>query len=123
MSNFAGHSKPMNIKVNVSKSKRELFVDFELYADNDPDFKRELVTLMIDNLTELHGAYKVSATQSDPVLFSKAVHKMKTTLVMLEDPELNTVIEDLKRPDAEPGNISRFGNIIAELIESLSEVK
>ncbi len=113
----------MNTRTIVSKPKRALLIDFELYADNDPDFKRELITLMIDNLREVLAAYKASVKQSEPDIFSKACHKMKTTLVMLEDPELTAVVEDLKRPDAEPGNVSRFGKIIAELIESLSEAK
>lgn len=111
----------MNTRTTVSK--RTLLVDFELYADNDPEFKQELIILMIDNLTELHSALKMSAKANEPDIFRKSCHKMKTTMVMLADSELNAVVEDLKRPDAEPGNISRFGNIVAELIESLSDVK
>jgi hypothetical protein len=111
----------MNTRTTVSK--RTLLVDFELYADNDPEFKQELIALMIDNLTELHSAFKDSVKQNDPDIFRKSCHKMKTTLVMLEDPELDAIVIDLKQPDVEPGSISRFGNVIAELIESLSEVK
>ncbi|MBA4055989.1 MAG: hypothetical protein C0490_14840 [Marivirga sp.] len=109
----------MNTRTNVSTSKRTLFIDFEMYADNDPEFKQELIALMIDNLNELHKAYGTSVKQKDPEIFRKACHKVKTTLVMLEDPEIDAVVEDLKKPDVDPGNISRFENIIAELVESL----
>jgi len=102
---------------------RTLFIDFDLYAEDDPDFKLELIALMIDNLNELHAAYGVSINQKEPMIFRKAYHKVKTTIAMLEDPELNAVVEELKNPDVDPSIVSRFGNIITELIESLSGVK
>lgn len=113
----------MNTRTNATTSNRPLFIDFELYADNDPEFKQELITGMIDNLNELLEALRASIKQNDRTIFSKSYHKMKTTLVMLEDPEFDAVIEDLRKPEVDPMHIPRFQNIVAEIISSLLGVK
>jgi len=100
-------------------TKRKLFIDFDLYADNDPDFKQELIELMIDNLQELQQAYRLSAEQHDPQIFLKACHKVKTTLCMLEDIELQAVVEDLKHPGMTQDKVFLFNKLSAEIIASL----
>jgi hypothetical protein len=99
--------------------KRPLVVDFDLYADNDPDFKQELIELMVDNLEELLEAYKTSVEQKDPPFFSKACHKVKTTLVMLEDKELDALVEDLKTMEADETRAFLLKKICEEIIASL----
>lgn len=109
----------MNNKINESISKRILFIDFDLYAENDPDFKQELIELMIDNLQELQQAYDLSAEQHEPVFFLKACHKVKTTLSMLADVEFNVAVEDLKNPGVSAERISLFKKLSGEIIISL----
>lgn len=110
----------MSIDKNTNQSKRKLLIDFELYADNDPDFKRELVKLMAENLEELRDAQSLSVSGHDPLLFSKSYHKMKTTLVMLEDEEFDTVIQHLKSGSFDSHTVSEFHRIVAEIISSLA---
>ena len=113
----------MNTRINESKLSRTLFVDFELYADNDPDFKRELIDHMVDNLQELLQAYRTSIDQNDTTPFQKVCHKVKTTLVILEDDELNALVEDLKNMSVEGARISLLNKICAEIIASLLSEK
>ena len=86
------------------KTNRELYVDFALYADNDPEFKAELIDGMIENLEELEQAYFQSLTQQDPTYLKKACHKVQTTLSMLDDKELNAV----KKKERPVVGIGRF---------------
>ena len=101
-------------------SKRTLFIDFKLYADNDEAFKQELIELMIENLRELQQAYGLSVDRNDPEIFLKACHKVKTTLSMLADSELDAVVEELKSPGVSPSRVALFDKLTAEIIISLS---
>lgn len=78
-----GEAKPINI-------------DFDLYTDNDSDFKHKLVVLMISNLNELQQALFHSLQNQDVQSFSKASHKVHATLVILDDADLDQVIAELK---------------------------
>jgi hypothetical protein len=109
----------MNSRINASTVKRALFIDFNLYADNDPAFKQELIGLMVDNLQELQQALHISVEQKDPEFFLKACHKATTTLIMLEDKELNALVEDLKIKEADEARISLLNKLSAEIISSL----
>ena len=109
----------MNNKVNQGMLNRKLSIDFELYTDNDAEFKSELIDHIIDNLHELLQSYRLSVDQKDSGSFHKACHKVKTTLVMLEDDELNALVEDLKKfPPAIERTFS-LDNIGAAIIDSL----
>ena len=59
----------MNTITNEKMLNRALFIDFDLYAENDPDFKQELIELMIENLHELRQAHCRSV---DPTRFAGA---------------------------------------------------
>jgi hypothetical protein len=98
--------------------KRPLLVDFEAYTDNDPEFKKELVVSMIDNLQELQQCYETAVASRDTGLFSKCCHKVKVTLVMLQDPELDEVIGLLQK-DVLALCKPSFDRIIKEIIGSL----
>jgi hypothetical protein len=78
-----GEAKPLNI-------------DFDLYTDNDEDFKHQLLILIISNLNELQQAMFFSLQNNEVESFSKASHKVHATLVILEDPELDYAIAEMK---------------------------
>lgn len=78
-----GVAKPINI-------------DFDLYTDNDPGFKHQLLILMISNLNELQQAMFYSLQNQQVEAFSKASHKIHATLVILEDAELDQLIAEVK---------------------------
>ncbi len=112
----------MRTGVNNDQSKRPILVDFELYTDGDPEFKKELITLMIDNLSELKLAGRQSLEVQNTEVFSKACHKIKITLVMLADQELQAATEALTNQGMNPDKISDLNKIIEELIAGLLDV-
>ena len=103
--------------------QRALFIDFSLYTDDDPDFKEELIGLMIENLQELKQAYAQSVDQRDPKIFQKACHKVKPTLSMLADRDLDAVVEDLKNQGADQSQVVIFNKLSAAIMDSLSAEK
>ncbi|HTE31314.1 MAG TPA: hypothetical protein VK666_13125 [Chryseolinea sp.] len=113
----------MNTRFNGSTVKRTLFIDFNLYADDDPEFKQELIELIIENLEELQQSYQTSIEQTELSFFLKACHKVKTTLVMLDDQELNALVEDLKNGEANGLRISLLKELCSAIIVSLWAVK
>ena len=90
-----------------------------MYSDDDPDFKRELIKLMIENLEELEQAYYQSSEQKNITILQKAYHKVKTTLSMLDDHELNAIVEDLHDTRLGPAAIHHYRRIRAEITASL----
>ncbi len=101
------------------KTNRVLYVDFALYADNDPEFKAELIDGMIENLEELEQAYSRSLAEQDFTHLKKAYHKVQTTLTMLDDKELNAIIEEMKDPVSGIGAIASYKQIRADITSSL----
>ena len=113
----------MKARINETMLKRTISIDFDAYADNDPDFKQELTAIMIDNLQELKRAYSLSVMQNNLDVFLRACHKMKTTLFMLGDAELSAIVEDLKNPLVVPYTVSLFNTLIAQIIAGLLDQK
>lgn len=103
---------------------RPLFVDFELYAEGDAEFKKELITHMISNLAELKQELQVAISQNDLKIFRVACHKYHTTVSMLADPGLDAAIESIKEgisgPDAEE-KIERFNFLCMVITKSLEK--
>jgi CheY-like chemotaxis protein len=55
---------------------RPLKIKFDLYADSDPEFKLELITLMISNLRELQYASYRSFYKEDAGIFNTIAHRL-----------------------------------------------
>lgn len=75
---------------------RPLSAKLDAFTDNDPEFKQELMVLMVQNLRELQEAVEKLLLRSQFPYFEKIVHKTKSVLLILDDHELNNVIEELK---------------------------
>jgi hypothetical protein len=106
-------------KIKESSWKRPLYVDFDTYTDNDADFKKELIDHMVENIRELVSAHQISAQQKDTTLFLKVRHKVKTTLVMLADKELDILVENGRGlVISEPDNAA-LEKLCTEIINSL----
>jgi hypothetical protein len=86
----------MNISILQSTSSRPLFIDFEQYTDGDAEFKKELITLMIDNLKEIQDALNEAMQRNMLEIFEKTCHKIKPTLSMLEDKDFIDTIQCVK---------------------------
>lgn len=107
----------------ASSSFRPLFVDFKLHADNDPDFKLELIELMIANLSELKKAFENSQKENNIDIYQRACHKVKVSLTLLNDLEFTDTTEALKNPGASQAKIDLFYKLCDEIIKSLTEEK
>lgn len=107
---------------------RPLRIKFELYADSNPAFKMELISLMISNLRELqHASYKSYYT-GELKLFQSSSHKVKSTLILLDDPEYDYIVETLKqallsasRPDDIHQKIYKFNWFTESIIKALED--
>ena len=109
----------MNSKILGSSSMRPLFIDFDAYTDGDDDFKKELIVLIIDNLRELQQI--LSPNSYDIQVFHKVCHKVKATLVMLDDSEMMETIEQLKIM-TNHSQLNLLDKICEDIIESLNRV-
>jgi hypothetical protein len=85
----------MNISILTPNNCRPLSIDFDLYTDGDLEFKKELVVLMIDNLRELQQSLKAADQQNNLDIFRKTCHKIKPTISMLDDQDLNVNIDEM----------------------------
>ena len=116
----------MKISVVQPSGDRPLFIDFNLYTDGDADFKKELITHMIDNLQELQKALQTAHQQNTPDLFVKTSHKVKPTLSMLDDKDLlettHMLSEEFSNSLVRQNGIIRFNTICAGIIKSLEKL-
>lgn len=104
---------------------RPLSIDFNMYTDGDPDFKRELISHLIGNVQEL----KLALPDIDPMTsthFIKVLHKMRATVAMLNDREFTETLEEIKSfiISSQPleffkRKLASFSGLCDSLIESL----
>ena len=106
---------------------RQVSANLDLYTEGDPDFKRELAGHLIKNINELKDALREAIANTDVTPFSKAIHKVKTSLAMLGDEKFNALIEKLREDLANgpAGNIqddtSEFDDLATKIIAGLRE--
>jgi DNA replicative helicase MCM subunit Mcm2 (Cdc46/Mcm family) len=106
-------------EIKGSQGKRQLHVDFDSYTDNDPDFRKELIDHMVENIRELISAHQISAQQKDATLFLKVRHKVKTTLVMLDDKELDILVDNVNGSVINEPKGPSLEELCTEIINSL----
>jgi len=106
-----------------SASFRPLFVDFKLHADNDPDFKLELIELIIGNLDELKSGFETSQKERNPEIYRRICHKVKVSLTILNDQEFTDTVEELKNAAPPQAKIDLFNRICDDIVKSLQEEK
>ena len=122
------HCKINHYVLSPSLDPRPLKIKFDLYADSEPDFKSELVELMISNVTELqYACYKAFYT-GEAKLFQTISHKIKSTLILLDDREFVYVIDDLKQsflagnsPAAIQEKIHKFNYLSEAILKTLTK--
>lgn len=108
---------------------RPLRIRFEICHDNDDyDFRSELVSLMISSVKELRSAAVVALEEHNADSFRRAVHKSKSTLILLDDAELFDAIERYKAGlsgiTTDEGRLITLSNIlhtIEDICESVVE--
>lgn len=100
------------------QKRKPLAIDFDLHTDGDDEFKRELVTLMIDNIEELQESLKQSTKQNSIQLFRDCCHKITPTINILDDKQFTEAIESIKHQE----DSSRREQAIARLLTLCSDV-
>lgn len=115
----------MNAPIVKSNGNRPLFIDFDSHTDGDADFKKELISLMIENIRELQQALHQADLQNDHSAFSKACHKVNATIGMLDDKELTEMIEQVKAPvtnrEEKKQQIALLNAVCDEIVKSLEK--
>jgi hypothetical protein len=96
---------------------RPLFIDFNAYTDGDDEFKQELIESMVENLQEL----ATSLQQANVEVYQKVCHKVKSTLVMLEDAELQLLVDGVKSTYSDTNRKSALESICGAIINSLKK--
>ncbi|MBI1769741.1 MAG: response regulator [Bacteroidetes bacterium] len=109
----------------ISARHRPLFINFNLYTDGDPDFKKELITLLIDNVRELQQTLRSQAHNVSKI-FHEVLHKVTSTVGMLCDKEFSETLEEIKMmcDSGQTGEVfhikvNRFNNLCDQVVESL----
>lgn len=75
--------------------RRPLFINFNSYTEGDPDFKNELISLLIENIKELQQSLMCHAPNATKI-FPGIYHKVKSTIGMLSDQDLSDALEEYK---------------------------
>jgi CheY-like chemotaxis protein len=91
------HCKIHHYALSTKVDPRPLRIRFDLYADSDDDFKIELINLMMTNILELqHACYKAFYV-GDSRTYQTISHKVKSTLILLDDKEFMFLVDELKQ--------------------------
>jgi CheY-like chemotaxis protein len=129
-------SKPLNapdlhLKINrytLSNTIdcRPLRLKLNLYSDSDAEFRADLVSMMILNLRELQQACYKSYYAEDLRALQNVSHKVKSTLILLDDLEYTYVIDDLRqsfahreKPEELQQKINRFNRLTEGIVKTL----
>jgi CheY-like chemotaxis protein len=117
----------LQIKINkyLPALRRPLFINFNLYTDGDPDFKKELISLLVGNISELQHSL-LSIAQTTSKIFLGVLHKVDSTVGMLCDQEFSQTLEEIKTmcimgQEGEPFHrkLNHFSGLCNQVIESL----
>ena len=122
-----------HIYANMKKEKgqRPLYIDFDQHTDGDAEFKRELVSLIIADITELQKSLVAATRSNNPDVFLKGCHKSKTTVEIVNDKEFSLLLEELEakivqekyfRSAVLEEQILLFNKLSTDVLESLSEL-
>src|SRR5258706_4939015 len=79
-----------------TQGSRPLAIDFDKYTDGNPNYKYELILLLIGNILELIQSLHIAIDQNNQEIFKNVYQRVKPTLSMLNDEELMNVMEELK---------------------------
>lgn len=111
----------------ATPANRPLFIDFDLYTEGDFEYKKELGALLIGNVKELRHALPQAVRCHDAASFDRTCHKIKVTLSMLQDPELNQIVEELRGEASNPvkdkayvSRADRFQEVCDMIVMSLT---
>jgi len=108
----------------TGKKVRPLHINFSIYQDSDDlEFRVELISLMASSLKDMLTAAVESAKAERIDVFKRAVHKSKSTLVLVNDYELDLAVERFherfQNVAERETNYKRLKDICLAVIDSL----
>jgi CheY-like chemotaxis protein len=92
----------LHVKINKYLPKAhqtapgQININFHGMVEHDPVFQQELMVLMVQNLRELQLASYRAYYATDKNILLSAIHKIKSTITMLNDKILLHALEELK---------------------------
>ncbi len=93
------------LKNHLDKTRPEVVIaNLDRCTDGDVEFRKELAQLLANNVIELMTSIESTLEKNDPEIFSRSVHKTKTTLSILNDKELLDRISIIQSKLKEPSN-------------------
>jgi hypothetical protein len=110
---------PSKHKSKIIMNTRQLFIDFDLYTHDDPDFKSELIGLMLKDVLELQSSLYRAAELNDISIYKSSCHKVNSTLTILDDQEFISVVGEIKQDIKNSEKTSLFHRLCSEIVNSL----
>ncbi|NOT75352.1 MAG: hypothetical protein HOP08_10510 [Cyclobacteriaceae bacterium] len=98
---------------------RPLYIDFSLYAHGDPDFKKELIKMMVSDLMELQQSLQLSFRFNEISFYKRVCNKINSTLNMLDDREFIDIVEEIKSDNSNEEKAASFNRLCVEIVNSL----
>jgi hypothetical protein len=98
---------------------KTFFFNFELHTNGDPAFQRELIPVLILNLSDLSESLAEARNKGEALIYRRACHKINTTLIMLGDSELTSAVVELKTDIYNEQLSSFLGKRSEEIIRDL----
>ncbi len=99
------------LKNHLDKGQPDIVMqNLDRCTDGDIEFRRELAQLLANNIIELMTNIDRALKNKDSHVFTRAVHKTKTTLSILNDAELTEDIKivQAKLKEPEPLDLDRY---------------
>ncbi|HEY8934229.1 MAG TPA: response regulator [Cyclobacteriaceae bacterium] len=109
--------------IEKKSDHRPLRVNFENFADNDYEFKQELIKLMINDIRELQQSFDIATIKNNYEIYRNMCQRMEGTINMLNDKEFTDTIDALKcKPQSleKNGIVTLFNKLSNAIIESLT---
>ena len=112
-----------SINPRFSNTRRFFSPDFDQYIDGNDDFRKELIPLIIGNITELQESFR----RDSPEALFAVCHKVTFTVTLLSDAELSETIKELKELIRNSGKVGAifheklllFNAICSAIVENL----
>ncbi len=113
--------------INPLVEPRPINIKFDFFQNADTKFRYDLTLLMAQNIRELEESLFKSFYTADKRGFHSTAHKVKSTLILLNDQEYDYLVDNLKESlpttdrKALTEKINRFSVLSESILKSLNE--
>ncbi len=93
---FIAEDMKRKISKYISCLRRPLKINFDLHTEDNPELKKELLSILISNLEELQLGISIIDAQNGYAILVSTFHKVKVAISILNDSEFNQVLEEIR---------------------------